>query len=41
MFRKDLIDATTFESKLKELGLAVENVNLIVAYEKARKGIAS
>jgi len=41
MFRKDLIDATTFETKLKELGLSTENVNLIVAYEKAKKGIAS
>jgi hypothetical protein len=41
MFRKGLIDASTFETKLKELGLAVENVNLIVAYEKAKKGIAS
>jgi hypothetical protein len=41
MFRKELIDATTFETKLKELGLATENVNLIVAYEKAKKGIAS
>ena len=41
MFRKELIDATTFETKLKELGLATENVNLIVALEKAKKGIAS
>ena len=41
MFRKELIDASTFETKLKELGLATENVNLIVAYEKAKKGIAN
>jgi hypothetical protein len=41
MFRKELIDASTFETKLKELGLSTENVNLIVAYEKAKKGIAS
>jgi len=41
MFRKGLIDVSTFETKLKELGLSTENVNLIVAYEKAKKGIAS
>jgi hypothetical protein len=41
MFRKELIDASTFETKLKELGLSTENVNLIVALEKAKKGIAS
>lgn len=41
MFRKELIDATSFETKLKELGLATENVNSIVALEKAKKGIAS
>lgn len=41
MFRKGLIDAEGFEMKLKELGLAAENVNLIVALEKAKKGIAS
>jgi hypothetical protein len=41
MFRKELIDAATFETKLKELGLSTENVNLIVALEKAKKGIAS
>jgi hypothetical protein len=41
MFRKDRIGVTTFETKLKELGLSTENVNLIVAYEKAKKGIVS
>jgi len=39
MFRKEIIDAAGFEMKLKELGLATENVNLIVALEKAKKGI--
>ncbi|MEM5805246.1 MAG: hypothetical protein QW676_01725 [Candidatus Aenigmatarchaeota archaeon] len=41
MFRKGLIDAEGFEMKLKELGLSTENVNLIVALEKAKKGIES
>ena len=41
MFRKELIDATTFETKLREPGLSTENVNLIVTLEKAKKGIVS
>jgi len=40
-FRKDLIDVQTLELKLKELGLAEENVNNIVAYEKALKGLVN
>jgi hypothetical protein len=38
-YRKDLITLDTLIANLKALGLAEENINLIVAYEKAYKGI--
>jgi len=39
MFRKDLIDVSTLKNELLNLGLALENVNIIIDMEIARKGI--
>jgi hypothetical protein len=38
-FRKDLVDKETFEKNLKDLGLAIDFVNIIVAKEIALKGV--
>jgi hypothetical protein len=38
-FRKDLVDKETFEKNLKDLGLAIDFVNIIVAKELALKGV--